>query len=212
MVETKNVTHGYVLGTSVRALIAAASGVLLTLSACSSESPEQESAPDSTDDATRSYPVPEEILDPADAAVAAYERYWRTVAEATAIPDPEYPQLLDAAAGQALEWGQSLVQGGVDRGQIGSGSPSHDAVVTDLYPDDEPTEVVIADCIDSTGWLVLDADSGEPVSGEEYGTSKVSALVERIEGRWLVTELVKQGIGTCLLAAEPGSRSPPGSG
>jgi hypothetical protein len=185
----------------VRLLAALVMGVIATATACSSDSTPADEATDSanpTDSASSLLVAPEDIVDPSAAAVAAYERYWRTVAEATTIPDPNYPELDEVAAGQALESARSLVQGGVDENRIGTGYPSHTAEVTEVYPTADPTELAIADCMDSTGWLVLDADSGEPIPDEEYGTSKVSALVERVDDRWLVTEVLKQRIGSCL--------------
>lgn len=173
-----------------------------------SQSDNDSSADTTADASSEAFPVPEEIEDPQAAAVAAYERYWRTVADATTIPDPDYPELSEVAAAQALEWARSLVQGGVEEGHRGTGYPSHEAEVTDIHPAADPTELAITDCMDSSEWLVLEADTGELVAGEEYGTSKVSALVERVDDRWLVTGLLKQGIGSCLGSARPVSHAP----
>jgi hypothetical protein len=172
-----------------------------------SQSDNDSSADTTADASSEAFPVPEEIEDPQAAAVAAYERYWRTVADATTIPDPDYPELSEVAADQALEWARSLVQGGVEEGHRGTGYPSHEAEVTDIHPAADPTELAVADCMDDTDWLVLEAESGELVSGEVYGTSKVSALVERIDDRWLVTEIIQQRIGSCLGSSAPGLRS-----
>lgn len=201
MNEISNRTGRNVVRAQVQLLAALTMGVLTTATACSSDSTPPSDATESsnpTNSASSLLIVPEDIEDPYAAAVAAYERYWRTVADATTIPDPNYPQLDEVAAGQALESARSLVQSGVDENHIGTGYPSHTAEVTEVYPTDDPTELAIADCMDSTGWLVLDAASGEPIPDEEYGTSKVSALVEWVDDQWLVTEVLKQRIGSCL--------------
>lgn len=152
--------------------------------------------------------VPEEIADPGEAAIASYERYWRTVAESGAIPDPDYAPLAQVASGAALETARQLAQDALEAGERTEGGPLHDAAVTESYPAAAPHRFVVTDCMDSSEWPVLEAATGEPVEGEEYGTGKVEALVERIDDQWLVTEVVILGLGTCL-GKRSGSGPPP---
>jgi hypothetical protein len=184
----------------VQLLAALVMGVIATATACSSDSTPPSDAAESstpTNGASSLLIAPEDIEDPSAAAVAAYERYWRTVAEATAIPDPRYPALAEVASGAALTTAQELAQSALDAGERDTGAPTHSAAVTDTYPDDNPTEFVITDCSDSSDWITVDSDTGEPVPGEEYGTRAIQALVEHVEGKWLVTEVAIQGIDSC---------------
>ncbi len=180
---------------------------LLTLAfavmgACTSsgdaESPTGPPVGDSSSAAAEPAPAPEEIADPGEAAIAAYERYWRTVAESGAVPDPDYGPLSQVASGAALETAQQLAQDALEAGERTEGGPLHDAAVTESYPSAAPHRFVVTDCMDSSEWPVLEAVTGEPVEGEEYGTGRVEALVEQIDDQWLVTEVVILGLGTCL--------------
>lgn len=195
-----NRTGRNVVKAQVQLLAALVMGVLTTATACSSDSTPHSDTLDSakpTDSASSLLVAPENIEDPSAAALAAYERYWRTVAEATAIPDPGYPALSEVASGAALISAQELAQSALDAGERDTGAPTHSASVTDTYPDDSPTEFVITDCSDSSDWITVDSDTGEPVPGEEYGSRAIQALVEHVEGKWLVTEVAIQGINSC---------------
>jgi hypothetical protein len=185
----------------VQILAALVMGVLAATTACSSDSTPSREATDSsipTNSASSLLIAPEDIEDPSAAAVAAYERYWRTVAESGEIPDPEHGPLSEVATGEALEIAQRLAQDALEAGERATGAPSHSAEVTEVYPETDPTQFVVADCMDSNEWIVVNAVTGEPVAGEQYGTQQVEALVEHIDDRWLVTEVVLRELGTCL--------------
>jgi hypothetical protein len=196
----------------VQFLAALVMGVLATTTACSSDSAPADEATDSanpTDSASSLLVAPEDIEDFSAAAVAAYERYWRAVADATAIPDPSHEALAQAASGSALETAQGIVTDAVDAGKHGSGQPSHSPAVTESYPVDAPTRFVVSDCMDTADWLLLNDETGEQVQGEEYGTHQVDALVEQVDGQWLVTEVVILELGSCLRGAVDDSGSSP---
>ncbi|WP_155830131.1 hypothetical protein [Glycomyces tenuis] len=190
-------------------------GALALTSACTdtSSEPGNDAGADTTVDITsEALPVPEEIEEPREAAVAAYERYWRTVAESGEVPDPNYGSLVQVASGAALETARSLAQDALDAGERATGAPSHTAEVTEAYPESNPYHFVIEDCMDSTEWIVVDAETGEPVEGEEYGTREVEALVEHIDDRWIVSEVVLRELGTCLGGPRSDRRLPLGRG
>jgi hypothetical protein len=192
----------------VQLLAALVTGVLATATACSSDSTPPKDSAEATpsNNASSLLVAPEDIEDPSAAAVAAYERYWRTVAESGAIPDPNYGPLSEVAGGEALETARSLAQDALDAGQRATGTPVHDAEVTSMYPETDPHQFVIADCMDSTDWIVVDASTGEPVADEEYGTQQVKALVEDTDGHWRVTDVVLRELGTCLGRPSRGHR------
>ena len=119
--------------------------------------------------------------------------------EASAIPDPTYPGLASAASGSALEAVTGALEIKVDQGQRSEGRPEILGLsVKESALDTVPVQVALTTCQDSTGWVVVDAGSGEPVSGEEYGRRHIEALVEQLDGHWYVTELAIQGFGSCL--------------
>lgn len=209
--EISDRTGQNVVTAHIQLMTALVIGVLATVSACSSESTtadEHTSAPSPTDDASALAIAPEDIDDPSVAAVVAYERYWATVAEATSIPDPAFPALTEVAAGAALTTAQDLAQAALNAGERDTGAPIHDAEVTRTYPEADPPQYVITDCADSSEWITVDADTGEPIPDEEYGRRAIEALVEHVDGRWLVTEVAVQGLNSCLSVRAAPSESP----
>lgn len=147
--------------------------------------------------AVESAPAPEDITDPEEAAIAAYLRYRQAFAEASAIPDPDHPELTAAATDQALESTQEAVQRLVDEGLRTEGAPVPDVEVKESSLAADPVQVVVVDCSDSTPWTVLVADTDDPAPDEEYGRRSIDAMVELRDGTWLVTEVVVRSIGSC---------------
>jgi hypothetical protein len=141
--------------------------------------------------------VPEQIEDPLDAGVAAYQRYWDTITAELAAPDGDFTAFTEVASGQALEYAQSIEQRGVDDQVHGSGAFTHDIEIKDSLITNESMQVVVTDCSDSSGTQVLDANN-EPVVGEEYGPKHIEARVEQIDEKWLVTVIAVQEIGSCV--------------
>jgi hypothetical protein len=150
-----------------------------------------------TSAAVETTPAPEDMIDPEEAAFAAYLRYDQAFAEAAAIPDPDYPALAEAAADGALESTKAAIQRLVDEGLRNEGAPTSDAEVKESALDADPVQVVVTDCSDSSSWPVVVVDTGEPASGEEYGRRSIDAMVELRDGHWLVTEIVVRSIGSC---------------
>lgn len=171
----------------------------MSLIACS-ESNSLEDLPTPSPNSTVT-PVPEEVQDPEEAAIAAYTRYRLAHVAAAALPDPDYAELTESAAGTALESTRDAVQRLVDNGWRAEGEPTFDVVVKEAALERDPVQVVVTDCSDSSGWAILDADTGEPVPDEEYGRRSIDALVELREGRWVVTEIGARSIGSCLPVA-----------
>lgn len=185
---------------------------IAVMGACTSsgdtESPAGPPVGDSSSAAAEPAPVPEEIADPEEAAVAAYLRYRQAFAEAAAIPDPAYSGLVAAAADQALESTQSALQRLIEDGLRNEGAPISAVKVKESALNAAPVQVVVTDCSDSTPWPLVIADTGEPAPGEEYGRRSIDAMVELRDGTWLVTEIVVRSIGSCLRqphAARPSS-------
>jgi hypothetical protein len=135
--------------------------------------------------------APEDLADPHEAATAAFARFMDAFVAASAIPDPASPDLATAATGDALQAVTAALQTNLEAGERSEGEPGILTVtVTESALDTDPIQVVIASCQDTTTWLTVNAETGEPVADEEYGRRHIEALVEQLDGRWYVT-------GTC---------------
>ncbi|MEU5874216.1 hypothetical protein AB0A73_22000 [Glycomyces sp. NPDC047369] len=187
-------TQQYVLAARLAALVS----VLLAGAACTDA--DSDDTPTPTDDAssTSAAPVPPEAIeDPEAAAIAAYTRYWDTLAAAAAAPDGDYSEFDAISADQAREYAVGIESEAFGSQTRMAGVISHTPSVKDAVVTDEVTQVVVLDCADSTGVETLDLD-GNPVAGESYGPQEVQARVELIEGAWMVTVLAIQEVGSCV--------------
>lgn len=174
-------------------------GTVFAASACSATGdggPAETSASASPTAEASATLLPEQIEDPQEAAIAAYARYWNTITAELEAPDGNFTALEVVASGQALEYAMSIEQRGVDEQLHGTGEFSHDIEVKDSVITNDAAQVVVTDCSDSSDTQVLDANN-TPVAGEEYGPSRIEARVELIDGRWLVTVIAVQEIGSC---------------
>ncbi|MEU6246091.1 hypothetical protein [Glycomyces sp. NPDC047010] len=187
-------TH-HILGTARVGVLLSA---LLAAAACTDAAPDKDAAPsDELPSSTTALP-PEAIEDPEEAAKAAYIRYWTTLAESAAAPDGQFAEFEAIAADQALEQAQLTEQGLLDLGVHATGAYAHHVSVKDTLATDtgEVVQVVLVDCLDTTGTEVLDA-ADAPVEDEEYGFREVQSRVELLDGFWIITALTVQEIGTC---------------
>lgn len=155
MTQIANVTHGYVINARIRLALAALSGMILTVSACSSEAAESPSpSPSTSPSAEPSTPVtlaPEDLEDPHEAAVAAFERFMDAFVAASSVPDPASPELATAATGDALQAVTGALQTNLDQGERSEGRPDILTVtVTDSALDTDPIQVAIESCQDTT--------------------------------------------------------------
>lgn len=155
-----------------------------------------ESASDPSADRTAENLAPEAIDDPEEAAMAAYTRYWDTVEAAFANPDGDFTDFEAIASGQALEYAKSIEQRAIDEHVHGAGGPTQDLSIKETLLTDEVQQVVVIDCQDTTDWQVLDGND-VAVEGEAYGPKEIQARIEMLDGRWIVTIMAVQEIGTC---------------
>src|SRR6266511_1213323 len=83
-------------------------------------------------------------------ALAAYHGMWTAVVAASAVPDPDAPDLRRYASGDALK----LIVGNLvidrDQGKVAKGDVVTSPTVTALQPADKPTQATITDCVDAT--------------------------------------------------------------
>lgn len=183
---------------------------LLSAAACSNQpeparaGPAQSSALKTSPSVSEAAPAPPSAA-PSQAAkaaeaLAAYRGAfadWETVARSSAQNSYQSPVLADHMSGQALSsvTGQIYVNTDVDH-SVSKGAPLLHPTISELVPADDPTQVVINDCVDSTDWLQYTTD-GHLYNGVPGGRQKTQALVALSDGAWKVSQLLIQPVGTC---------------
>src|SRR5205823_977330 len=105
---------------------------------------------------------------------------------ASAVPDPDAPDLRRYATGDALK----LVVGNLvidrDQDKVAKGDVVLNPTVTALEPVDQPTQVTITDCVDATNWLEY-KKSGELWNNEPGAKHHNTATVKLVDGAWKVS-------------------------
>lgn len=132
------------------------------------------------------------------AAIDAYVAMWMAMAKAGETADWESPELAKYATGNALTTITRSLYADSNNGIVSRGKPTLNPHVTGRVPEGEPTTIRISDCGDSTNWLQVDADSGEPVDDEPGGRRAIEAEVKKqSDGSWKVSRFAVQELGSC---------------
>ncbi len=180
------------------ATFAAATGLFITLSACSSGEGASEvplATPAPLASTTRS-------ATPADTAkqqaITAYVGMWSDMADAATTSDWQSPKLAQNATGEALQTISRSLYADHYNGLVTKGRPVNHPEVTSVDPLDEPTSITITDCGDSTNWLKYRADNGQPADDVPGGHRHIEALVKKaVDGSWKVTTFAVHEVGSC---------------
>jgi len=132
----------------------------------------------------------------AQAAVAAYRGMWDAFVEASnnGVADP--PALAKHASGSALEVLNRGLAANRAQQLASRGQPVMNPKLTSIGPIAAPTSAMIADCVDSTNWLLY-KQNGQPANGDPGGRRKVTATVAKSGGTWKVTGFAAREVGTC---------------
>lgn len=126
-----------------------------------------------------------------DAALAAYNGMWSV--DVASMEDPGadwYAAYRQYVGDPALSLRISDRQAYAAAGVIGQGAPERNPKITSISLAQPPT-VLIADCIDVTGWDLIKEATGESVRDEENQPPRYmyEATVQRYDdGIWLVNE------------------------
>lgn len=122
---------------------------------------------------------------------------WVTVVSVPSKSDYQNPVLADHMAGQALSSVTSQVYVDTNvKGAVSKGSPVLHPTAGETVPTNDPTQVVVNDCVDTSNWLLYTPD-GHLYNNVPGGREKTQALVALSEGTWKVTQLYMQPVGTC---------------
>jgi hypothetical protein len=112
---------------------------------------------------------------------------WDVVVEGSHEGAVGHPGLEEYASGQALEFTSDMLQG-----VVATGEPVMDPEVVDSDLAGSPATVSVEDCIDDSGWLIVDTATDGP-----SGPRLVTATVVSTDGRWLVADLWMEDYGSC---------------
>ena len=175
------------------ALAAGCAAIALLLAGCDSDTSE---APPS-DTATGGPTTPSERAAAEAQAIAAYDGMWQAMAKAGEVPDPDAPELRQYAAEDALARVVGALVNYRENGQVTRGRPVSNASVASATPAEQPTEVNVVDCGDSTNWTTHNKSTGTQISPDPRGRRHITAVVKKIDGAWKVTTFDVGDIGSC---------------
>lgn len=130
-------------------------------------------------------------------ALAAYDGMWQAMAKAGEVPDPDAPELRQHATGDALARVVGALVNYGENGQVTRGRPVSHASVASATPAEDPTEVNVVDCDDSTNWTTHNRATGAQISPDPRGRRHITAVVKKIDGTWKVTTFEVGEIGSC---------------
>ncbi len=128
--------------------------------------------------------------------LAAYRGMWDAYERAGATANPDHPDLVMYADGAALQTLRAGLQSMRARGLVSRGSVALAPEVVSLTPADEPTEVGLRDCADTSKALLYRAN-GDPQNDTPGGRRLVNATATLNGGVWKVTSFGVREVGSC---------------
>jgi hypothetical protein len=121
---------------------------------------------------------------------------WNAFIAASDDGKVEPPELATYAVGSALAALNRGLARNKANGLHSKGTLRFAPTVTGVSPTTAPVEVLIADCVDDSQWLLYRED-GALADDIPGGRRKTTAKVERTAAGWMVTTFATQGVGTC---------------
>jgi len=167
-------------------------GGLLALAGCSDGDSDTSSQPSSTPTAVS--PSPSSTAGAEDAAViAAYTRSWDAQTAAYSKASSSGTDLKKNTTFKALADIESDLTAMRKAGQVTTGKPVIDPKVVKVTDAKVPTATV-ADCVDTTNWILIDKASKKKVPLPTTRLTKYvsTATLEKWETKWMVTKLTAQ--------------------
>lgn len=131
-------------------------------------------------------------------ALAAYRAAYADWVTAGATSNYRNPVLLNHMSGQALSYVSGVLRVDQVQGTVGKGAPVLHPTIGQLVPENDPTQVVINDVVDTRSWLQYTTD-GHLYNDTPGGCRQSQALVVKKDGLWKVDQFAinKVGTGTC---------------
>ncbi|GIF69616.1 hypothetical protein Ais01nite_76510 [Asanoa ishikariensis] len=161
---------------------ALAVALVAALAACGSEPPSAATF----DNAPAAATNPETVA-ATKSALNAYAGYLAAARKAETIPDPNYPELKKYLGDPLLTRVRTTIRDIKEHGAMRTGKLISDPRVTAVSLDSVPATVSIQDCIDATGYTMVDARTKKKVPGHAAGRYVATATASRYpDGRWLI--------------------------
>jgi hypothetical protein len=131
------------------------------------------------------------------AALASYRGMWKAFVEAGRTSDWQSATLGRYATGVALtNLTRGLYADSLNK-LITKGEPVLSPAVASVEPNDDPLQVLVSDCADSTNWLKYRSSDGS-LADTPGGRRLINAVVERqADKSWKVSDFGVQKVGTC---------------
>jgi len=130
-------------------------------------------------------------------AIAAYNAMWQAMAKAGEVPDPDAPELRQYADGDALRGVVGALVTYRETGVVTRGAPVTTPRVDSVSPSDNPTQVDLVDCGDSTNWTTHKKSTGELIKEDPRGRRRITASVRLVGDTWKVNKFDAGAIGSC---------------
>ncbi|MBO4210905.1 hypothetical protein [Micromonospora echinofusca] len=128
-----------------------------------------------------------EIATASQAALAAYAGYLDASREASRVGDPFHPALPKYLADPLLTRVRLTIRTAKEHGAMRTGTLKSDPVVTSVDLDNVPATVEIQDCLDATGYRLVDVKTKKAVPGTSGRRYLATATATRFAGRWLIS-------------------------
>ncbi|MDG4803618.1 hypothetical protein [Micromonospora sp. WMMD980] len=165
------------------------------IGACDGGDADNESPPPTPTPARQSDGSPDASRE--EAALAAYRGMWQAYAKAGRTADPNEPELVRFAGGDALATLKKGLSSYRSKGQILKGRYSSEPRIAQKSLTSSPLSVTVTDCVDDTHFLVYTA-SGKPINDVPGGRRATRATVTDLGAQgWKVATFAVQGVGTC---------------
>jgi predicted small lipoprotein YifL len=134
-------------------------------------------------------------------ALAAYRAAFADWASVETMPgklDYQSPVLARHLSGQALSVvTRSVYVNTAVKGAVAKGTPLLHPTVGEVTPANDPTQVVVNDCVDTGSWLLWTSDGKHLYNDVPGGHQMAQSLVVLSDGAWKVSQLLMQPVGTC---------------
>jgi hypothetical protein len=121
---------------------------------------------------------------------------WAAFVAASNNGQADPPALRKYTTGSALQTLNKGLALNKSRSQKTKGAPTMKPELTSIGPGTAQRTATVADCVDSTRWLLYQAD-GRLVDNKPGGRRQVTATVTEVGGTWKVTTFAARGVGTC---------------
>lgn len=123
------------------------------------------------------------------AGLAAYAGYLDALRKAESDGDPHDPRLAQYLADPLLTRVRLAIRDAKEHGAMRTGKLVSDPTVTEVSLDTVPATVQIQDCLDSTGYRLVNRETRKVVRGSAGGRHVATATAVRYaDGRWLISE------------------------